>query len=190
MRRPDNSPSLPPTHSITVSIINPSYGCLLTASKETALPRSHPPRQPNPHNGVRGILRAPPPAGSFLGGFRTPATGVCRAAVAGRHPKPSTQAEVRREPGMPDGKVVLIGSASRQMASDEMAVAALLQFGRRLLAARLGDGAARVEMAAFRRVHRARHVALQADPLALHLRVRHRHGGEQRLRVGVLRVAV
>jgi hypothetical protein len=39
---------------------------------------------------VRGILRAPSPAGSFLGGFRTPATGVCRADVAGRHPKPST----------------------------------------------------------------------------------------------------
>ena len=71
-----------------------------------------------------------------------------------------------------------------------MPVAALLQFGRALPAARLGDRAAGVEMAAFRRVHRARHVALQADPLALHLRVRHRHGGEQRLRVGVLRVAV
>src|ERR1017187_1591314 len=94
MRRPDNSPSLPPTHSITVSIINPSYGCLLTASKETALPRSHPPRQPNPHSGVRGILRAPSPAGSFLGGFRTPATAVCRADVAGRHPKPSTKTDL------------------------------------------------------------------------------------------------
>ena len=90
IRRPDNSPSLQPTHSITVSIINPSYACLPTASKDTALPRSHPPRQPNPHSGVRGILRAPSPAGSFLGGFRTPATGVCRADVAGPHPKPST----------------------------------------------------------------------------------------------------
>src|SRR4249920_3621719 len=56
-----------------------------------ALPRSHLPHQPIPHSGVRGILRAPSPAGSFLGGFRTPATGVCRAAVAGRHPKPSTK---------------------------------------------------------------------------------------------------
>ena len=28
MRRPDNSASLHPTHSITVSIINPSYRCL------------------------------------------------------------------------------------------------------------------------------------------------------------------
>jgi hypothetical protein len=45
---------------------------------------------------VRGILRAPSPAGSFLGGFRTPATGVCRAAVAGRHPKPYTNSEVAR----------------------------------------------------------------------------------------------
>ena len=34
------------------------------------------------------------PAGSFLGGFRTPATRVCRAAVAGRHPKPYTHSEV------------------------------------------------------------------------------------------------
>src|SRR5260370_5777294 len=94
MRRPDNSAPLQPTHSITIPIINPSYGCLPakypTASKDTALPRSHLPHQPNPHSAVRGILRAPSPAGSFLGGFRTPATGVCRADVAGRHPKPST----------------------------------------------------------------------------------------------------
>src|SRR5674476_1120677 len=96
MRRPDSYASLQPTHSTTVSIINPSYRCLPAASKHTALPRSHLPHQPNPHSGVRGILRAPSPAGSFLGGFRTPATGVCRAAVAGRHPKPSTNSEVVR----------------------------------------------------------------------------------------------
>src|SRR5260370_29536336 len=99
MRRPDNSAPLQPTHSITIPIINPSYGCLPakypTASKDTALPRSHLPHQPNPHSAVRGILRAPSPAGSFLGGFRTPATGVCRADVAGRHPKPSTTTQVR-----------------------------------------------------------------------------------------------
>src|SRR5438874_6649197 len=91
MRRPDSYASLQPTHSTIVSIINPSYRCLPAASKHTALPRSHLPHQPNPHSAVRGILRAPSPAGSFLGGFRTPATGVCRPAVAGRHPKPSTQ---------------------------------------------------------------------------------------------------
>jgi hypothetical protein len=45
-------------------------------------------------SGVRGILRAPSPAGSFLGGFRTPATGVCRAAVADRHPKPLYEREL------------------------------------------------------------------------------------------------
>ena len=94
MRRPDSYASLQPTHSTIVSIINPSYRCLPAASKHTALPRSHLPHQPNPHSGVRGILCAPSPAGSFLGGFRTPATGVCRAAVAGRHPKPSTQAVI------------------------------------------------------------------------------------------------
>ena len=91
MRRPDSYASLQPTHSTIVSIINPSYRSLPATSKHTALPRSHLPHQPNPHSGVRGILRAPSPAGSFLGGFRTPATGVCRAAVAGRHPKPSTK---------------------------------------------------------------------------------------------------
>src|ERR1017187_9136646 len=94
MRRPDSYASLQPTHSTTVSIINPSYRCLPAASKHTALPRSHLPHQPNPHSGVRGILRAPTPAGSFLGGFRTPDTGVCRADVAGRHPKPSTTTDI------------------------------------------------------------------------------------------------
>src|SRR5450759_904387 len=94
MRRPDSYASLQPTHSTTVSIINPSYRCLPATSKHTALPRSHLPHQPNPHSGVRGILRAPSPAGSFLGGFRTPATAVCRAAVAGRHPKPSTNSDL------------------------------------------------------------------------------------------------
>jgi hypothetical protein len=43
---------------------------------------------------VRGIVRDPSPAGSFLGGFRTPATFVCRAAGVGRHPKPYTTSEV------------------------------------------------------------------------------------------------
>src|SRR5207237_1088754 len=95
MRRPDSYASLQPTHSTIVSIINPSYRCLPAASKHTALPRSHLPHQPNPHSGVRGILRAPSPAGSFLGAFRTPTTGVCRAAVAGRHPKPSTVAGIQ-----------------------------------------------------------------------------------------------
>ena len=80
--------------------------------------------------------------------------------------------------------------SSGQMAGHEMPVAALLQFGRAFPAARLGDRAAGVKMTAARRVHRARHVALQADPLALHLRVRHRHGGEQRLGIGMLRIAV
>src|ERR1700720_2593479 len=74
MRRPDSYASLQPTHSTIVSIINPSYRCLPAASKHTALPRSHLPHQPNPHSGVRGILCAPSPAGSFLGGFRTPAS--------------------------------------------------------------------------------------------------------------------
>src|ERR1700736_3243687 len=98
MRRPDSYASLQPTHSTIVSIINPSYRSLPAASKHTALPRSHLLHQPNPHSGVRGILRAPSPAGSFLGGFPTPATGVGRAAVAGRHPKPYTGTDQQRPP--------------------------------------------------------------------------------------------
>ena len=60
-----------------------------------------------------------------------------------------------------------------------MPVASLLQFGRSLQAAWLNLGAARVKMAAFRRVHRAWHIALQADPLAFDFRVGDRHGGAQ-----------
>src|ERR1700682_5382697 len=73
-----------------------TFTAFLGRTPDTALPRSHLPHQPNPHSAVRGILRAPSPAGSFLGGFRTPATGGCRGDVGGRHPKPSTKAEVAR----------------------------------------------------------------------------------------------
>ena len=68
---------------------------------------------------------------------------------------------------------------SLQMASREMSVAAFCQFGRDLPAAGLGLGAAGVKMAGLRRVHRARHIALQADPLAFDFRVGDRHGGAQ-----------
>src|SRR5438034_11197271 len=79
---------------------------------------------------------------------------------------------------------------SGQMAGHEMPVAALLQFRRAFAAAGFGDRAAGVKMTTARRVHWARHIALQADPLALYLRVRYRHGGEQRLGIGVPRMAV
>ena len=54
------------------------------------------------------------------------------------------------------------------------------------------DWAARVEHAARGRVHGAGHVAGEDDPLALplHLRVRHGHRGQERLRVRVERVLV
>src|ERR1700756_3662635 len=38
-----------------------------------AIVRTRLPRQPNPHSRARGAFREPKPAGSFLGGFRTPA---------------------------------------------------------------------------------------------------------------------
>src|SRR5438874_802864 len=66
----------PPPSSI--SSINLSYCSLSVASllapKRIALRRTHLPRQPNPHSRVRGTFRGPSPAGSFLGGFRTPVT--------------------------------------------------------------------------------------------------------------------
>jgi hypothetical protein len=40
-------------------------------------------------SGVRGDLSVLSSAGSFLGGFRTPAAGGCCTAVDGRHPKPA-----------------------------------------------------------------------------------------------------
>src|SRR6202790_4302518 len=135
MRRPDSYASLQPTHSTIVSIIKPSYRSLPAASKHTALPRSHLPHQPNPHSGVRGILCAPSPAGSFLGGFRTPATGVCRAAVAGRHPKPSTQADIvcanergrhlRRLPAKPGELFRRLWHGRGMMVDDEPVLAVL-----------------------------------------------------------------
>jgi hypothetical protein len=45
----------------------------------TTIRRTHLPRHSNPHSRVRGTLRAPSPAGSFLGGFRTTAPGARRS---------------------------------------------------------------------------------------------------------------
>ena len=53
-----------------------------------------------------------------------------------------------------------------------------------------GDGAARMEGASGRRIERAGHIALQDLPPTLATRFRDRDGGEQRLSIGVLRVAV
>jgi hypothetical protein len=57
-------------------------------SSEESLPiaicRKNPPRHSNPHSQVRGAFRASSPAGSFLGGFRTPATAhLARSFTAG-----------------------------------------------------------------------------------------------------------
>src|SRR3954471_11374238 len=81
-------------------------------------------------------------------------------------------------------------SASGQMARHRVPARPFLQLRRTLRAARLRDRTAGMEVAARRRLHRARHVALEADAVALELGIRHRHRGEQRLGVGMLRVAV
>jgi hypothetical protein len=65
----------------------------LLARKRIAILRTHLPPQPNPHNRVRGTFRASPPAGSFLGGFRTPGHRALGSIVHGRHPKPCTEWE-------------------------------------------------------------------------------------------------
>ena len=81
--------------STIISTDKPSCCCppaaSSTASNGSAHPRSHIPRHSIPHSGVRGNLSALSSAGSFLGGFRTPAAGGCCTAVDGRHPKPCTQ---------------------------------------------------------------------------------------------------
>jgi hypothetical protein len=80
--------------STIISTIKPSC-CCPTSARSTTLKRavhsrSHPAPQQNPHS---VSARHPPritSAGSFLGGFRTPAAGGCRTALAGRLPKPCT----------------------------------------------------------------------------------------------------
>src|SRR5215471_1639647 len=73
----------------TIATIKPGCahrsGASAIASKAAAHARSHLPSQPNPHSPRTS------PAGSFLGGFRTPAAGGCLTVFAGRHPKPCTK---------------------------------------------------------------------------------------------------
>jgi hypothetical protein len=66
------------TRSAATSPVNTSL-CLPPHPPSLALGpiatrRTYLPPHSNPHSRVRGTFRAPSPAGSFLGGFRTPAT--------------------------------------------------------------------------------------------------------------------
>ena len=71
-----------------------------------------------------------------------------------------------------------------------MAAAIVLE-GRLLLRAEIeGDGAARVEAAAGRRVQRAGDVALQDDAVALVRRVRDGDGRHQGLSIGMERISI
>ena len=76
------------------------------------------------------------------------------------------------------------------MTRHPMAGLAFAQLGDALGAVGPGDRAAGVEVAAGRRPDRVGHVALQHDALALHRRVGNRHGGQQRLGIGMQRVVV
>ena len=71
------------TSTINTALCFPKDASSL-ALKLIAIRRTHLPRQPNSHSRVRGAFRAPSPAGSFLGGFRTPATAhVAPSFMAG-----------------------------------------------------------------------------------------------------------
>src|SRR5258708_22169222 len=69
------------------------------------------------------------------------------------------------------------------MAGDEVTGGDLDELGILAAAARHGKRAARVEAAAGRRVHRARHVACEEKPLALEPRIGNGRGGDERLRI-------
>ena len=74
---------------------------------------------------------------------------------------------------------------SNKMAGDGVALVVCLQQRRLRSTAGYDDGAAGVEAAAGRRVHRGRDIALQHDPLAARPGVRDRGGGDEGLSVGM-----
>jgi len=87
---PSRQLRIPATDTLNNSLNhNPSYRCLPAASKHTAIPRSHFPHQPNPHSGMRGILRAPSPRVLSLAAFgRRPLAYVAPMSLAGiRNPQ-------------------------------------------------------------------------------------------------------
>ena len=64
------------------------------------LPRPAQPLRKTPPRQIPIVGRPPtrPPAGSFLGGFRTPAAAPGRSVTTGRHPKPYTTADPQPSP--------------------------------------------------------------------------------------------
>ena len=107
MRRAGVKMNLQWTRSAATSPVNTSL-CLPPHPPSLALGpiatrRTYLPPHSNPHSRVRGTFRAPSPAGSFLGGFRTPATAHwARSFTAGiRNPQQS------RKSAGPTGKSAL-----------------------------------------------------------------------------------
>ncbi len=107
VRRPISEvrPQLP--FSATISTIKPSRRCPTsarsTASNSSAHSRSHLPPQPNPHSGVRGMLRASPPRVRSLAAFgRRPPVDVARLSLAGiRNPAQDRKTRKFRMRGSP-----------------------------------------------------------------------------------------
>jgi hypothetical protein len=101
MRRASVKVNLQRPPSTATSTINTCLrlppGASLLALERIVIRPTHLPPQPNPHSGVRGAFRLPSPAGSFLGGFRTPATAhLARSFTAGIR-NPCTNAEELKE---------------------------------------------------------------------------------------------
>ena len=87
---------------------------------------------------------------------------------------------------------LLDGERRRIMTSTEVARADFAELGHFLGTSALCDRATRVETATARRVDRTRRITGKNDALAalLHVRIGDRHGGEQRLRIRMVRLGV
>jgi hypothetical protein len=90
---------LSPPRSIAVSAIDPAcYPSLATqptAPSALALTDTGLPQRPNLHSACANLTRSFPPAGSFMGGFRTPAP-YSVSFIRRRRPEPFTKADIHR----------------------------------------------------------------------------------------------
>src|SRR5438132_1799461 len=114
----------------------------------------------------------------------------CASATSGAWVRPTARTTASLINRIATGAALSDRDAAADLAGHPVPLRDLLEHLFVLRARGHAERAARVEAAAGRRVDGARHVALEQDPLALHGGIGDRHGGEERLRVGVLRVGV
>src|SRR5436190_1465816 len=126
-------------------------------------------------------------AGRILADRRRLRLGHHRVRLAGRVPRLRALVRRRRRVELRDLDALerLLVDVQRVVARGEVPIAVVRERRLDLHADLRHVAATRVEAAARRRVDRARDVALEDDPLALvaQVRIRDRHGGEQRLGV-------